>query len=133
MIYLTLDIGGSAIKYALIDDEMTILEKGHVEAPKDNIEQFLKNIFLLYNQYKDKISGIGISMPGVINPKTGFAKTGGAFSFIANINIVEKLQRCAPPHPALVCIFNHCISSPKKLTTSSKASNFCCVLSSIHS
>jgi Transcriptional regulator/sugar kinase len=96
MIYLTLDIGGSAIKYALIDDEMTILEKGHVEAPKDNIEQFLKNIFLLYNQYKDKISGIGISMPGVINPKTGFAKTGGAFSFIANINIVEKLHEIIP-------------------------------------
>jgi len=38
MIYLTLDIGGSAIKYALIDDSLTISDRGSIEAPKENIE-----------------------------------------------------------------------------------------------
>ena len=38
MIYLTLDIGGSAIKYGLIDDYMTFLEKGSIPAPTENIE-----------------------------------------------------------------------------------------------
>lgn len=96
MIYLTLDIGGSAIKYGLIDDQMTFLEKGSVAAPKENIEQFLETIYSLYKKYKDKICGIGISMPGAINPRIGFAKTGGAFSFIKNMNLVDMLHEKIP-------------------------------------
>jgi len=35
-------------------------------------------------------------MSGVINSETGFAKTGGAFPFIKNINIVDKPQKQIP-------------------------------------
>lgn len=93
MNYLILDIGGSAIKYGLINDNMSFLDKGHIAAPKDNIEQFLDSIYFLYEKYKERICGIGISMPGVIDPETGFAKTGGAFTFIQDMNIVEMLQK----------------------------------------
>ncbi|MFR7590449.1 MAG: ROK family protein [Longibaculum sp.] len=96
MIYLTLDIGGSAIKYALIDDSMNFLKKGEIPAPKENMEQFLDSIYFLYEQFKEKICGIGISMPGAINPEIGFAKTGGAFSFIKDINLVDILQKRIP-------------------------------------
>lgn len=96
MNYLILDIGGSAIKYGLIDDNMSFLDKGHMAAPKENLEQFLDSIYFLYEKYKERICGIGISMPGVINPETGFAKTGGAFSFIQDLNIVEMLQERIP-------------------------------------
>ena len=96
MIYLTLDIGGSAIKYGLIDDSMTFLEKGSIPAPTENKEQFLDSIYSFYEKYKGSISGIGISIPGVINPEIGFAKTGGAFSFIKDMNLVEILQERIP-------------------------------------
>ena len=52
MIYLTLDIGGSAIKYGLIDDSMTFLEKGSIPAPTENKEQFLDSIYSFYEKYK---------------------------------------------------------------------------------
>lgn len=96
MSYLTLDIGGSAIKYGLVDDHMTFLDKGSLFAPKENIEQFLDSIFSLYKRYEGKIDGIGISMPGAIEPDTGFAKTGGAFSFIKDMNVVSLLQEKIP-------------------------------------
>lgn len=95
-IYLTLDIGGSAIKYALMDEYITFLEKGSIPVSQESLEQFLESIDSLYKHYKDQICGIGISMPGVINPKIGFAKTGGAFPFIKNMNLVEILQKRIP-------------------------------------
>ena len=33
--YLTLDVGGSAIKYALLQEDLTILEKSSVPTPMD--------------------------------------------------------------------------------------------------
>lgn len=96
MNYLTLDIGGSAIKYGLINDDITFIEKGSIPAPQENIEQFLESIYSLYDKYKDKICGIGIAMPGAINPETGFAKTGGAFSFIKDMNLITMLHEKIP-------------------------------------
>ena len=103
MNYLTLDIGGSAIKYGLINDDIEFLEKGNIPAPKENIEQFIQTIVSLYKKYEGKISGIGISMPGVVNPDTGFAKTGGVFNYIKDINIVDLLQKHIP---LPICIGN---------------------------
>ena len=36
--YLVLDIGGSAVKYAKMDEEATILEKGSVKTPLDKVD-----------------------------------------------------------------------------------------------
>lgn len=91
MNYLTLDIGGSAIKYGLLNELGEFLEKGDVPAPKDNIDQFIGTIIDLYKKYP-KVNGIGISMPGAIDPDHGFAYTGGAFGFIKNMNIVDMLH-----------------------------------------
>lgn len=96
MVYLTIDIGGSAIKYALVDDDINFLDKGDIPAPKDSIEQFLESIYFLYKQYKDEICGIAISMPGTIDSKNGYARTGGAYSFIKDMNLVEMLHDKIP-------------------------------------
>ena len=68
MNYLTLDIGGSSIKYAIINKEGEFLEKGNAPAPKDGIDQFVSIIGDLYDKYKDNIVGMAISMPGAIDP-----------------------------------------------------------------
>lgn len=46
--YLVLDIGGSAVKYAKMDEEATILEKGSVKTPLDKV--------LLMCNFKEKFS-----------------------------------------------------------------------------
>ena len=69
--YLVLDIGGSSIKYALMTECVEFLEKGKVATPQDSIESFVNVIGDLYDKYKDKIEGIAISMPGLIDSKNG--------------------------------------------------------------
>ena len=53
MNYLTLDIGGSSIKYAIVNKEGEFLEKGNAPAPKDGIDQFVSIIGDLYDKYKN--------------------------------------------------------------------------------
>ena len=94
--YLTLDIGGSAIKYALIQDDLTILNKSSVPTPMDTLENFIETIGQIYDQYKDQIVGIAISMPGIIDPQKGYNYTGGALEYIINLDTVNVLQERCP-------------------------------------
>lgn len=96
--YLTLDVGGSAIKYALIQEDLKILEKDSVRTPLDALESFIETIGKLYDQYAECIDGIAISMPGVIDPQKGFAYTGGALKYIVNLEIVDLLKQRCPTH-----------------------------------
>jgi hypothetical protein len=41
MKYLVLDIGGSAIKYALMTKELEFVEKGNIKTPTESIENFV--------------------------------------------------------------------------------------------
>ena len=49
MEYLVFDVGGTAIKYALMNDELEMLEKGSVPTPLDTLENFLEVIKSIYN------------------------------------------------------------------------------------
>lgn len=51
--YLTLDVGGSAIKYALMQEDLTILEKSSVPTPMDTLENFIETIGKIYDQFQD--------------------------------------------------------------------------------
>ena len=42
--YLALDVGGSSIKYALIQEDSTILEKSSVPTPMDTMDHFVETI-----------------------------------------------------------------------------------------
>mgnify|MGYP000122196066 FL=1 len=44
--YLVLDVGGSAIKYAVMDAEKNIYERGKVPTPLDCLEAFVKSVTL---------------------------------------------------------------------------------------
>ena len=94
-IYLTLDVGGSAIKYALIKENLTLIEKSSVPTPSDTLEHFVETIGEIYDQYADSIDGMALSMPGIIDPDKGYQFTGGALKYIDKLDTVQLLkQRC---------------------------------------
>ena len=62
MEYLVFDVRGTAIKYALMNDELEMLEKGSVPTPLDTLENFLEVI--------KSVDGIAMSLPGLYNKKT---------------------------------------------------------------
>lgn len=94
--YLTLDVGGSAIKYALMKEDLTILEKSSVPTPMDSLEHFVETVGELYDRYVSQISGIAISMPGIIDPEKGYSFTGGALRYIDKLETVNVLQTRCP-------------------------------------
>jgi len=96
MKYLILDIGGSAIKYALMTEKLEFIEKGNRKTPWDNIENFVEVIGEIYDEYKDIIEGIAISMPGVLDSEKGYTYTGGSLTYNNGKEIVKILQERCP-------------------------------------
>ena len=75
--YMVLDVGGTAIKYALMDESYTFLEKGEVLTPQDTLENYLSTLENIIAPYRTEISGVACSMPGQIDAKNGYLFTGG--------------------------------------------------------
>lgn len=94
--YLVLDVGGSSIKYALMNEECNFIEKGKVKTPLDCIENFVETIGQIYDNYKEIIEGIAISMPGIIDPKKGYTYTGGFLTYNCDKEIVKILEKRCP-------------------------------------
>jgi len=94
--YLALDVGGSAIKYALIQEDLKIITKSSVPTPMDTLENFIETIGKLYDQYVNEIEGIAISLPGIIDPERGYNYTGGALTYIEKLETVKVLQERCP-------------------------------------
>ncbi len=94
--YCGIDVGGSSIKYALMDEEANVLEKGEVETPSESLDSFVEAIGQIYDRYKDVISGIAMSAPGRIDCFTGYMFSGGALRYIENIAMKEEIQKRCP-------------------------------------
>lgn len=96
MKYLVLDIGGSSIKYVLMDEHAHIYERDSLPTPLDTLDHFIETIGQIYDQYHDRIEGMAISMPGILDPERGYCFTGGALPYIREVPMKEKLQQRCP-------------------------------------
>ena len=92
MEYLVLDVGGSAIKYALMNDELEFLEKGQLPTPKTSLEDFKKEVQNLYQKYQERVDGIAMSLPGLINKKTNKMQIPGALLYNQDVDILKELK-----------------------------------------
>ncbi len=72
---IAIDIGGTFTKWAVLDENLTIIEKGKFETHALIIkmtkvfENAAKKVVHLNKKYNDVI-GVGISLPGIVNSKT---------------------------------------------------------------
>lgn len=92
---LVFDIGASAIKYALMDNNAEIYDKGKEITPHDNIDHFLSILESIYNQYKSQIDGIAISLPGTIDSLKGQIYAPGGIEYNENVNLVDRIHQFA--------------------------------------
>ena len=89
--YLVLDIGGTFIKYALMDEEANFIEQGKVLADTSCEEATLASLGVLEAKMSEhEYEGVAISMPGRIGTKEGIAYTGGAFQWVHNYPAAER-------------------------------------------
>ncbi|GHV98342.1 transcriptional regulator [Lactobacillus nasalidis] len=88
--YLVFDIGGTNVKYALMDGEGKLLEKGK-RASADNLEDFVAVLYAIGDQYKGKFAGIAVCAPGKIDTEKKIIHFGGALPFLDGLNLEETL------------------------------------------
>lgn len=92
--FAVFDVGGSAIKYSLMDETGAFLEKSSVATPKDGLDSFLDIIDSTVKNFQKnhEISGIALSMPGAVDVDSGFIKGITAIEYIHGPNIKEMIQ-----------------------------------------
>ncbi|MFV0395589.1 MAG: ROK family protein [Coprobacillaceae bacterium] len=92
--YLVFDIGGTFVKYAMMDKEANVHEKGKIPTIKKGLAPFLDSLEEIYYQFKD-VDGIALSCPGLIDVDEGVIYHGGALKFLHECHIVKELsKRC---------------------------------------
>lgn len=91
--YLVFDWGGTFMKYALMNENSEIMEKGKEASPKktDTLEHFLDVLDQVVGKYCD-ISGIAISSPGIIDSNKGIIHVVGVFPYLQELNLTDLLS-----------------------------------------
>lgn len=94
---LAFDIGGTYIKYALMNENNEFLTKDRVKTPQSSREELIDALAEVYGKYED-ISGIAISMPGIIDRKNGYCSMGGALTYNNDFYLRDALYaKCLVP------------------------------------
>ncbi|WP_121613523.1 ROK family protein [Mesobacillus foraminis] len=92
--YGVFDVGGSAIKYALMDETGQFIEKSSVPTPKEGLDTFLDTMVSLVKEFESshKLTGIALSMPGAVGVQTGVIGGISAIPYIHGPNFKEILH-----------------------------------------
>ncbi|WOO86719.1 ROK family protein [Mollicutes bacterium LVI A0039] len=88
--YLGIDVGGTSIKYALVDEFNQLTDAESVPTPLEK-QAFIEALASIINKFPDAL-GVGISMPGFIDSNTGYMKTAGALMNLYEKNLIELLS-----------------------------------------
>lgn len=91
MKYLVTDIGGTFTKYAVMDEECQIYEKGKVPTEKGSTEEFLDMLVELFGKYGGEAEGMAISAPGIIDSERGFMHNAGSIWCVEELDIAKVL------------------------------------------
>lgn len=95
MNFIAIDIGGSAIKAAIINNEGVILEKTNTPTPLTNFEDLMSELTTIVNWAIaiSPIEGIALSQPCVTDAITGDALSEGALIYINGTNPAKELGK----------------------------------------
>ena len=92
--YLVLDIGGTEIKYAYMDDQGQIKSKDKfITTSLTSLDLFLDKIKSLYSQSTDTIEGIAIAFPGVVDANLGRVEVVTAYPYLNQTDLATLISK----------------------------------------
>lgn len=103
---LTLDVGGSAIKYGVCNGLGELTHKGHVPTPNSvdsTVQDLLGAIAGICTEVKAQgasFEGLAISLPGCVNPD-GSMRTGGAILYNYGQPLADLVEEATGMRPVL--------------------------------
>ena len=89
--YLVFDVGGTNLKYALMDKTGHIVEKGSTPTHHENLDTFMSSMYEVGDKYQNQFEGIAVCAPGKIDTKKKVIHFGGAIPFLDGLNLKETL------------------------------------------
>lgn len=90
--YLTLDFGGTTIKYAFISENLQLEHYEALRTETEDYERFLENLFHIIEPVQQQIEGICISLPGGVNARTGEVNGAGAIYCLENKPLKQDIE-----------------------------------------
>ena len=91
---LTVDIDGTYIRYACMNEFMKIERRGKILTPQEGREELIEAVARLYEAVDD-VEGIAVSMPGIIDSEKGYCFMGGALRYNDDFYFRDALySRC---------------------------------------
>ena len=88
---LVIDVGGTFVKFAVMNEKAEILERGKIPTPHNSHEEFINKIVEIYKSVE--VEGIALSLPGIIDSERGICITSGALGYNNGCNVVEELEK----------------------------------------
>lgn len=95
-IYLAFDIGGTKLKYALINDQGQLLKKYSEDTISTSKSAFINRLNQIVKRFEVQISGVGISVPGKIDAQTQEVSFGGSLPFLNGVIFSKLLDTQLP-------------------------------------
>lgn len=89
--YLVFDIGGTNLKYALLNNAGQIKEKGKQSTVKTNLIDFMNQIYSIADSYLGNFQGISLAVPGKIDVEQKIIHFGGSLPFLDGANMQKLL------------------------------------------
>ncbi|TCP30993.1 transcriptional regulator [Scopulibacillus darangshiensis] len=95
MNYMAFDIGGTNVKYGVVDNSGNIVKKGSFPTPKAGIDVLVVSIAAITKKLQQlyNIDGIALSAPGAVNNETGFIEGTSALPYLHGPNIREHIEK----------------------------------------
>ena len=92
---MVFDVGGTEIKYSVMDEGLNRTDAGSVPTPQDTQKHFLDTLYALYSPHRDEVSGIAMALPGFVDTRTGFVSNGGALLYNTGTQVGQLVrERC---------------------------------------
>ena len=89
--YLAFDVGGTSVKYAVVNEEGGVSSSNKFKTP-DTLEKMYQEIENVAHEYQD-VEGIALSMPGAVDSDGGIIYGSSAIDYIHGPNIKEDLKQ----------------------------------------
>ncbi|MBO9130010.1 ROK family protein [Bacillus sp. 165] len=94
MNYVVMDIGGSSIKHAVMNEKAECLTSEKTVTPKQGEGLTFPCLIQIIEDYKQhfQISGVALSVSGAVDPVSGYVYFAGAVTDLMHKNVKEELQ-----------------------------------------
>ncbi len=89
--YLSIDVGGTFVKFAIINGAGQIQEKDKVRTPHEK-KLFLNMIDEIIEKYLPQIDAVTMSCPGKVDTKNGVIHYGGALEFLDGLTMKAYVE-----------------------------------------